>query len=650
LPLWLPDGNLFLLNFNLNLKEEPDMKMTHNNRRNPCPLRPIDVGTGRLKLSDLYDTQKGETMRSLKTTMAAGARAERKLPRRCGRFWGGAERWSGLLFALIFVGSVTVPVSVRAQIGTTDLNTVTCTDIINTLLGGGISVSNVTCTGANVALGAFTGGTGIISPDSFSGGAILSSGDIANVIGPNTADDITTVNGQPGDSDLDTLIPGFSTFDAAVLEFDFVPAGDTVAFQYVFVSEEYNEYTNSLYNDVFGFFVNGVNRALLPDGTTTVSINNVNGGHPDECSNGVDDDSDGLTDGDDPDCTTSGDNIVGENHSNSQFFTNNDCSDPDGLTPCPINIQADGLIKVLTLTAPVNAGQVNHMKLAIADAGDDALDAWVFIEAGSLTVPLDHFQCYKAKPTKGSPKFEPRTVSLTDQFETGSFDVTKPINLCNPADKNDEGLNDPVAHLEGYVIKGPKHVRHNVKVENQLGELLLTTAKADRLLAPTAKSLTAPVEPLETTNVDHFKCYKVKSIKGDFCTDDSHLNPGGACEVEEDCGGVEDETSFCLPNKFPKGLQVTVGDQFTDPPKVFDVKKPSRLCNPVDKEGEGIQHPDAHLMCYQVKPAKEQPKHEGRSGVFVHTQFGPEQLDTVKEEMLCVPSEKEDLSGPPALE
>ena len=42
-----------------------------------------------------------------------------------------------------------------------------------------------------------------------------------------------------------------------VLEFDFRPISDQVSFQYVFGSEEYQSYTCSQYNDIFGFFISG---------------------------------------------------------------------------------------------------------------------------------------------------------------------------------------------------------------------------------------------------------------------------------------------------------------------------------------------------------------------------------------------------------
>ena len=92
----------------------------------------------------------------------------------------------------------------------------------------------------------------------FDSGVILSSGCVANVVGPNSIDDVTCENGTPGDADLDALA-AFPTFDAAVLELDFVPTSDAVVFQYVFASDEYNEYVNTEFNDVFAFLINGAN-------------------------------------------------------------------------------------------------------------------------------------------------------------------------------------------------------------------------------------------------------------------------------------------------------------------------------------------------------------------------------------------------------
>ena len=47
----------------------------------------------------------------------------------------------------------------------------------------------------------------------------------------------------------------------------------------------------------------------------------------------------------------------------------------------------------------------------------------------------------------------------------------------------------------------------------------------------------------------------------------------------------------------------------------------------------------SHLMCYQAKLAN-RGRHERRTGIHTGNQFGEEQLDTIKEDELCVPSEK----------
>jgi len=243
--------------------------------------------------------------------------------------------------------------------GATGLQTIdisgdqTVEDVVDALLGKtALTVSNIRYSGAAIALGTFTGGEGIVG---FESGIVLSTGDISFVVGPNNSSGAGWQNDQPGDPELDALIPGFETLDAAVLEFDFVCENvQRVGFEYVFSSEEYNEYVNASYNDVFGFFVNGKNVALLPDGITVVSINNVNGGNP-----------------------------LGENASNPQFYRNNVDDTCQFNETCPINTQMDGMTVVLIAETAINPG-LNHIKIAIADAGDASLDSDVFIKGQSF--------------------------------------------------------------------------------------------------------------------------------------------------------------------------------------------------------------------------------------------------------------------------
>ncbi len=233
----------------------------------------------------------------------------------------------------------------------------------NVLVGTGISVSNVTYNGAPNAIGFFkNGNTTNIGIDS---GVIMTSGDIINAIGPNNQGWTTTANGITAtDNDLFLVSNnGMPVYDKCILEFDFIPTSDTVKFRYAFGSEEYPEYVGSIFNDVFGFFISGPgisgpysnnskNIAVLPNGVTPVSINNVNNGSTD-CSFG----------GPTGPCQ------------NCAYYVNN-CN---GAT-----IQYDGFTTVLTAKQKVTCGQTYHIKLAIADIGDQAFDSGVFLEGGSF--------------------------------------------------------------------------------------------------------------------------------------------------------------------------------------------------------------------------------------------------------------------------
>src|SRR5690606_22301429 len=116
-------------------------------------------------------------------------------------------------------------------------------------------------------------------------GIILSSGNVVDAEGPYTGTISTTEHFTPGDSDLDA-ISGVTTFDAAIIEFDFLATSAQINFEYVFASDEYANFTCGNVNDAFGFFVTGpgyapnTNVALVPGGTIPVSINTVNQGFP----------------------------------------------------------------------------------------------------------------------------------------------------------------------------------------------------------------------------------------------------------------------------------------------------------------------------------------------------------------------------------
>lgn len=214
----------------------------------------------------------------------------------------------------------------------------TALQLAQNLVGGGITITSASFnSSAQRSRGTFFGG---ISSIGFESGVILSSGDVRNVIGPNTVDDAGTLNGTAGDVDLNAIVSPQTTYDASVLQFTFVPSSNVISFQYVFGSEEYNEFVGDKYNDVFGFYVNGTNVALLPGTSTPVSINTVNAG------------------------------------SNSQYFRNN--------RPPALDTQLDGLTTILSVQAAVIPNAPNTIKLVVADTADSDYDSAVFIGQHSI--------------------------------------------------------------------------------------------------------------------------------------------------------------------------------------------------------------------------------------------------------------------------
>jgi len=242
---------------------------------------------------------------------------------------------------LLSVGAL----AANAQISTTDMTGMTGMDLANALIDDpSITIDSATYTGDTGASGTFANGTASVG---FGSGVVLTTGSVSSISGTNTSDSISTNLPVPGDTDLNGLIPG-TTNDASILEIIFTPVSDTISFQFMFASEEYNEYVNSAYNDVFGFFLNGVNIALIPGTSTAIAINNIN-------------------------------NVL-----NSAHYLDNDPSDTAASHP----LEYDGLVGYtipLYATGAVTPGVQNTIKLAIADAGDSSLDSAVFLKGGSFT-------------------------------------------------------------------------------------------------------------------------------------------------------------------------------------------------------------------------------------------------------------------------
>lgn len=253
------------------------------------------------------------------------------------------------LAALFFC--ISTPLNAQLTVG----SGLTAQQLADIISGPGINVFNVTMNCAAGASGSFDGTNTNLNINT---GILLTSGSVANAALPQTSGGITAANGTPGDLDLDTL-SGVPTFDACALEFDFVSSCDTISIAYVFASDEYDEWVCATVNDVFGFFVTGpglnnVNIARIPGTTIPVAINSVNNG-----SIGAN----GFA------------GAPGCNITNSAFYTSNAAGTTHEYDGQTIRMEAK------TWVMPCDT---YHVKLVVADGGDQILDSGVFLEEDGI--------------------------------------------------------------------------------------------------------------------------------------------------------------------------------------------------------------------------------------------------------------------------
>lgn len=251
------------------------------------------------------------------------------------------------------------------------------------LLGTGVSASNITFNGDNLQFGFFKSGSSSIGIDS---GLVISTDEVLAFDLNNlslieqdftaglTSDLIQVANSVP------TLIGQNFTVssinDLAELEFDFVPASDTVVFNFVFGSDEYMDWVNTKFNDVFAFFISGPgitgpyeSPSGFPNGAKNIGfIPNTSPEIP---------------------ITVSSVN----SYLNSAYYTNN---------PSNIGINVDGYTHKLQAKSAVTGGQTYHIRLAIADGSDQMLKSGVFFEAASFSTNYisgpSHYQVCESHP------------------------------------------------------------------------------------------------------------------------------------------------------------------------------------------------------------------------------------------------------------
>jgi hypothetical protein len=298
--------------------------------------------------------------------------------------------------------------------------------INSVLLGNGVTAFNIQYQGNLSQIGYFTGGNSSGIPLGIDSGIVLSTGEIvdfAQSASINSSTTITSANNTPADADMLSIIQtnnaNGSSNDAAIIEFDFTPLGDTVKFDYMFGSEEYPEFVCS-FNDGFGMFLSGpgitgpytnnaANIALVPytNPPVPVSIYNVNQ------STGT---------------------CAWANNNDSLYVSNSGSSD----------FALDGFTKVFTAMSPVQCGATYHLKIAIADANDHAYDSGVILKARSLVSNQVSFIPTSSSGIVGDSSL---VEGCTDGFLTfnrpGNLDSTLVVYLTYPTSVPYGGLATP---------------------------------------------------------------------------------------------------------------------------------------------------------------------------------------------------------------
>jgi len=251
-------------------------------------------------------------------------------------------------------------VSIAQQITTT--STITPEQLIkDVLVSGCVETSNITSTVNGNASGEnsyarFDKGS---SSFPFESGIVISTGNAdsaGNTSNSGTLNDGTT--GWGTDVDLETALGISNTLNATTLEFDFVSVTNSLSFNYIFASEEYEGvFPCNANSDSFVFLIRETgttqpyrNIAVVPGTNSPVNISNI---RPEV--NGF--------------CTAE----------NEQFFQGYQIGDTN----------FNGRTTVLTAATTIVPNQSYHIKLIIADRTDQFYDSAVFIEGSSFTTLFD---------------------------------------------------------------------------------------------------------------------------------------------------------------------------------------------------------------------------------------------------------------------
>lgn len=218
----------------------------------------------------------------------------------------------------------------------------------NAIFGSGVTVVSASYTGDNRSSAIFQDGDALapgVTPSDT--GVILSTGRADNFTqssgDPNRSGSTTSSSNGVNNNSSFNSAAGNRTYDAAYLDVDFVPTESLMTMRFVFSSEEYPEFTNSIYQDFVGVWVNG-QQVEIAAGDGDVDPANLN--------------------------TTANVNLFKDN------------------TGDAYNTEMDGFTVTLTLKMNVVPNQVNSIRIGIADVADSNYDSNLLIAADSIQTAL----------------------------------------------------------------------------------------------------------------------------------------------------------------------------------------------------------------------------------------------------------------------
>jgi len=251
--------------------------------------------------------------------------------------------------------------------------TATPTDLIQNVLinSSCVEVESVNASGNPTpnqqSYGSFTADSNFPFPS----GIVLSTSPSKNAEGPfnQQGSKGTQVRAWNGDADLNTALGINNSTQATVLEFDFIALTNSISFNYIFASNEYQNNFPCIYSDGFAFLIkeagssdNYKNLAVLPNTTTAVSATTV---HPKiETVNG-----------------SGGEPLVGCEAINESYF--------NGYNTAVSPINYAGQTVIMNASTDVIPNKKYHLKLVVADDITRQYNSAVFIEAGSFVTKIN---------------------------------------------------------------------------------------------------------------------------------------------------------------------------------------------------------------------------------------------------------------------